>query len=248
MKSNITFKNFVKHLKFYFKNYWYKFLIISFLLTLDLVTKALIVPQNQEIWQDVEIIKDIIVISPTRNIGAGFSILQGKTWLLISLTIIFILVLTIFDIFYKKKSKLYGISTAIIFTGAIGNLIDRISFGYVRDFIYLKFINFPVFNVADMALTIGIILLLIYIIFYAGKVKENDIESQQLEINKTSENAHEFNYDAKDAKIQKNTYNTGISSVLEQNENVNKSNVNDNNSQIKNGENNAKDNNWRWYW
>ena len=64
--------------------------------------------------------------------------------------------------------------------GAIGNLIDRILFGYVRDFIYLKFINFPVFNIADMALTFGIILLLLYIIFYTTKKTNNEIKSQSV--------------------------------------------------------------------
>ena len=222
-------------------------MIIAFLLALDLVTKALIVPQNKEAWQEVDIIKNVIVITPTRNIGAGFSILQGKTWLFISLTIVFIIVLTIYDVFYSKKSKLYGIATAVILTGALGNLIDRISFGYVRDFIYLKFINFPVFNVADMALTIGIGLLLIYIIFYAGKNKNNDTNSQMQNANNTANNKENLNIDKTNNDILKNNENTNDFNILSDKDVEEKTNSNDNNSQINSGENNAKDNNWRWY-
>ena len=179
-KTKFNWSDFITKLKMYIKNYWWKFLIVAFALSLDLVLKAVLVPQSQENWHEIVLIKDILTLTPTRNIGAGFSILEGQTWFLISLTILFIVALLFFNIIYSKKSKLYGISTALIMAGAIGNLIDRILFGYVRDFIYLKFINFPVFNIADMALTFGIILLLLYIIFYTTKKTNNEIKSQSV--------------------------------------------------------------------
>ena len=55
--------------------------------------------------------------------------------------------------------------------GIIGNLVDRIKFGYVRDFIYLKFIDFAVFNVADMCICVGTVLIAVYILFLHNKVK-----------------------------------------------------------------------------
>ncbi len=241
----MTYENIFNNIKLYFKNYWWKLLIITFLLAVDLITKALIVPQNQETWQEVEIIKDILVIAPTRNIGAGFSILQGQTWLLITLTVLFIVAITIFDMFYKKKSKLYGISTAIIFAGAVGNLVDRIAFGYVRDFLFFKFINFPVFNVADMALTIGIALLLIYVIFYSGKAKNNDTKYQNAEtINANDERTFEQN-ENKDApfKNTETSQKNNSSNKIKLKDDEIKEHVIDNNSQIYNGDHNAEDNN-----
>ena len=164
--QKINFKDCVKT---YFKNSWWKLIVIFAIVAVDLVSKALIVPQDESLWVEVPIIGDLIVISPTRNIGAGFSILSGKTVFLIVLTVIFILGLTTFDVLSKKTSKLYIIASGLIMAGAIGNFVDRVLFGYVRDFIYFKFINFPVFNVADISLTFGVVVLLVYIIFFSSK-------------------------------------------------------------------------------
>ena len=79
-------------------------------------------------------------------------------------------------VLFSKKllaKRLEKISLALVLAGALSNLIDRILFAYVRDFIYLKFINFAVFNVADMAITIGAILIIISILFLQKKDTEN---------------------------------------------------------------------------
>ena len=65
-----------------------------------------------------------------------------------------------------NKTKLYNVAYVFILAGAFGNAIDRTFLGYVRDFIKLDFINFPVFNVADSLLVVGVILLAFYIIFH----------------------------------------------------------------------------------
>ena len=229
--KKINWQSVKLQLKTYFKNYWWKYIIIAVVITADLVLKALIVPQDQSKWQNVDIIKNVVSITPARNIGAGFSILAGKLWFLISITIIFIIILAIFDIMYQKKSKLFGVSTALVMAGAIGNLIDRILFGYVRDFIYLDFINFPVFNLADMALTFGIILLVVYIIFFATKSK-NDTKSQNdISIANISNN-NESNGN-KDKEIH--------DSIVD----INNDNKIENISQIDNEDKDAKDTDWR---
>ena len=69
----------------------------------------------------------------------------------------------------KPKSRILGISLAMIAGGGIGNLIDRISLQYVVDFIDFRIINFPVFNVADIFVSIGAVLMVIYILFFEGK-------------------------------------------------------------------------------
>lgn len=217
-------------------------MIVSLLLALDLILKSIIVPQNQDDWKEYIIIKDILNITPTRNIGAGFSILEGKTWFLICLTILFIVALLIFNILYLKKSKLYGISTALIMAGAIGNLVDRILYGYVRDFIYLKFINFPVFNVADMALTFGIILLLVYIIFYSNKKEKIDTVSQLYQNNKAE--LSENNKNNNTYVVDKNYQNNG--EQKDDNDYLNYTDKKFENNSQKTGDANAKDSDWRW--
>ena len=165
--------------KTYFKNSWWKIVVVLLVVAVDLISKALIVPQDETAWVEVPVIADWIVISPTRNKGAGFSSFYGQTTLLIVLTVVFLLGISIFDVLSKQKSKLYVVSSGLIIAGAIGNFVDRILFGYVRDFIYFKIINFPVFNVADISLTIGVILMFVYIIFFSSK-KDEKINKQKV--------------------------------------------------------------------
>ena len=218
-------------IKTYLKYNWWKYLIIVLVLAIDLLTKVFLVPQNQDEWVVVTIIPGVFQIYPTRNTGAGFSILSGQIWLLIAVTLLFLLLYTVFNVFYKNKSKLYRISSGLIVAGAIGNLIDRILFGYVRDFLYFELINFPVFNVADVSLTIGIALLLVYIIFFSSK-KEVAIDNMSHTQIKSMVNNNK--------KICERENNQAI---LEGDDAKNRKNLNETQSQ--NGEDNAKDNNRR---
>ena len=106
--------------------------------------------------------KDFILftIDFVKNYGAAFSILSGSR-ILLSLISIFITFILIFLIF--KKNKVFNLelySYSILLGGTIGNGFDRIFKGYVIDFINLNFINFPVFNIADISINIGFFLLL----------------------------------------------------------------------------------------
>ena len=76
-----------------------------------------------------------------------------------------ILILLVYNFFKTKKTILYSVSYGLILGGAIGNLIDRVFLGYVRDFIKFSFFSFN-FNIADACLTIGVILFVIYLIFF----------------------------------------------------------------------------------
>jgi signal peptidase II len=202
-------------LKMYLKNNWWKYLIITCVIAVDLVTKALIVTETS-LGTETSLIGNIVVILPTKNSGAGFSMLSGKRWFLIVTTFIFLIALAVFDLLYQKKSALFCTATGLVIGGAIGNLVDRLLFGYVRDFIYLKFINFAVFNVADMALTVGIILLLVYIIFYSSK-NEPKVEMQ-------SQNKSDFknkditsNIDTKSQQNSKTSDNTAKNALEDSN-------------------------------
>ena len=173
---------FTNTIKKYIKNYWWKLLIIAFLFAIDLITKGLIVKFDSNgnvVPTQAEIIKDVLYIWPTANEGAAWSILYGKTVFLIILTVVFLAMIIIYDVCFKKKSVFFGISTSMIVAGALGNLFDRIAFGKVRDFIYYSPIDFPIFNVADICLTVGITLFAIYMIVSMAFEKHKEAESQK---------------------------------------------------------------------
>lgn len=111
------------------------------------------------------IIGNILWIDSTLNTGVAFSMFSGAqvVFLLISsLASIIMIYLLISKKFLKNKFEKNMVG--LILGGTVGNLIDRIVYGGVRDFIYLKFINFAIFNVADMFICVGVFLLLIYIL------------------------------------------------------------------------------------
>lgn len=148
--------------------FWY---ILSIaVIALDLVTKACLDGVTAPLWNGV------VSIYSTHNYGASWSILSGATWLFIALACVFVAGMIAFDIFYKKDfgaNGWYKVGFAFLLGGIIGNLVDRIAFGYVRDFIKLDFINFPIFNIADTALTVGCICLIVYLLFFSMRNNNN---------------------------------------------------------------------------
>lgn len=175
-------KTFWLKFKQYVKINWLYYLLFALFLILDQITKLVLDGKY------VGLIDGIISLTSSHNYGAGFSILTGKGWLLITLTFVFLIFIGIYNYFQKQKNALYKWSMALIISGAIGNLIDRIFLGYVRDFIYFELINFPIFNIADSCLTIGIILLCVFLIFVEPKLKqkqsENNSQQEQNLVNK----------------------------------------------------------------
>ncbi len=121
------------------------------------------------------IIGNLLWFESTLNTGVAFSMFSGAG-------IVFIIIsslasaLMLYLIISKKflKTKCEKIIVGIILGGTIGNLIDRIIFQGVRDFIYLKFINFAIFNVADMAITLGVIALCVYYLVVSIKKEKKD--------------------------------------------------------------------------
>ena len=100
------------------------------------------------------------------NKGAAFGMLQNARWFFVVLTSLVVIAAIVYCIKERKNSTwLFKISTAMIIGGAIGNLIDRVLSGIVIDFFYFELINFAVFNVADSFVTVGAILLGIYVLF-----------------------------------------------------------------------------------
>ena len=116
------------------------------------------------------IIGNLLWFESTLNTGVAFSMFSGNSILFFAIACVAAVALTYF-ICSKKwlNGRIEKIAVGLILGGTISNAIDRIIFGGVRDFIYLKFINFAIFNVADMAITIGAILFCVSIIFLRDK-------------------------------------------------------------------------------
>ena len=142
-------------------------------LIFDLISKQ-VAENNIELGSKKMIIKGFISFFTVHNFGAAWSIFSGKQIFLIIFTIIFLLLMIFYYIKEKSKSYIFNISYGFILAGTFGNLIDRIFLGYVRDFINLEFMEFPVFNIADICLTVGVGLFMLYIIILAFKEKSEE--------------------------------------------------------------------------
>ena len=133
------------------------FLISLLVLSVDQITKILIRTQIKE-GTSIEVIPNILYFTHATNTGASFSMLTNYSFLL---TIIAVLVIIGIFIFYKKIPFQYRTAAALILGGTAGNLIDRLQYGTVTDFINVQI--WPIFNIADSAITIAAILLIIIV-------------------------------------------------------------------------------------
>jgi signal peptidase II len=105
-------------------------------------------------------------LTNVHNTGAAWGMMQGFRWLFIPMTLIVCGIIVFILVKYHKRVTVFSrLTLSLLFAGAVGNLIDRVLFGYVRDFFDFCLINFPVFNVADSAMTIGCALLIIDALF-----------------------------------------------------------------------------------
>ena len=124
------------------------------------------------------VIPGILSFTYLENRGAGFGILQGARWFFIAVTIATLIAIAYYYIKLPKKKPFNVVRAGlvIIAAGAIGNGIDRLLNGFVVDFLHLRFINFPVFNIADIYVTVGAVLLAVLALFF---VKEEDLKEMK---------------------------------------------------------------------
>ena len=145
-------------------------MVVTFIISSVL---AVLADQLTKLWlygKSVSLIGDFLWVESTFNTGAAFGSFAGARWLFIGLSIP-VMALLVYLVISKKmgNSKFLGITIGFLLGGIVGNLIDRIFLAGVRDFIYFKFINFPIFNFADAFITIGTIMLIVYILFLHNK-------------------------------------------------------------------------------
>lgn len=179
------------------KKKWWIYLVelavVAVILIADLLTKKYFWAylETQPGLEHADYVKGLFNLSYVMNTGGGFGIFEGNTMALTVLTFIILVGLGIYLIFSIKESEWLRISLVFIFAGGIGNNVDRIEFGYVRDFIQFAFWeDFPVFNIADSFITIGVFILIVVLILMLvkeGKQSQQEFEKEQAGTQKSEE-------------------------------------------------------------
>ena len=149
-----------------------------FLIAADQITKALAVRDLKGAGAKT-LIPGLLGLSYVENRGMSFGLLQGQRVLFIVITVLICLFLIWAYVRIPDKKRLRTLSVCVlfIFAGAVGNFIDRARQGYVVDFIELKFMSFPVFNIADCYITWTAVLLAFLLLFY---YKEDELKEIRL--------------------------------------------------------------------
>lgn len=159
-------------------------------LVLDALSLDFCKVASSESHNAIEVIKDVLDFRYIGNSGGAFGIfsdsVMGRIFLIL-FTIIVIAAVIYFMIKKKPKSKLLITSLTLLVGGALGNFIDRIFRGFVIDFIQIKFIDFPIFNVADCFVVVGAILLALYILFFSPDFPKSDKNKEKKQENDISE-------------------------------------------------------------
>ncbi|MDV6376782.1 signal peptidase II [Sporosarcina sp. GW1-11] len=149
--------------------------IAALIVGLDQLTKWLVV-KNMELGERISIMDPYLSLLSHRNRGAAWGMLEGKMWLFYIVTVVVIIAILYFFHTEGKKDRLLGISLMLLLGGAIGNFIDRLWKGEVVDFISVLIpvirYDFPIFNIADAALTIAVILIVLHVVIDEKKKKK----------------------------------------------------------------------------
>lgn len=146
-------------------------LIGAVIVAADQIIKYFVV-NNLKPLGSVSVIDNLFKLTYVENRGVAFGMFNDMRWFFVVLTSIMIAAIIIFMFIKRPGGKLFYIAAGLIIGGGIGNLIDRILYGYVIDYLSLSFFS-PVCNFADYAITIGVVLLAVYVIFFTGYLKSN---------------------------------------------------------------------------
>lgn len=153
------------------RSFW---LIAILGIILDQITKYAVVQSFVQIGDTVPLWQGVFHLTYVINTGAAFSFFRGQVDILRWISLVVSLGLIIFVWYAPRISLIEQLGYGFILAGAIGNGIDRFLFGYVVDFLDFRLINFPVFNLADVSINIGVLLLLIASFGVTSKPKTNE--------------------------------------------------------------------------
>lgn len=149
-----------------FKKWSIYILAIAAMIATDMAVKRWAVAELAN-HTEFRIVGNLLTFSYAENTGAAFSMLQGKRWIFITLTVIVLTLLIYVMLSHFIASPIGEWGCVLIIGGALGNFYDRLRQGYVVDMFFLKY--FAIFNVADVFVTAGAILLSVYLVFFYSK-------------------------------------------------------------------------------
>ena len=148
------------------------FLVTGLVVALDQFTKQLAINSLMQNEKSLVLIADWLKLTYTENTGIAFGISLGSHSLLIAITVLILAALLLYVVFSKNRTPVFLVTFGLILGGGVGNLIDRVAFGRVVDFIHVDIYQgylfgswmslWPVFNIADSAITVGACILLIW--------------------------------------------------------------------------------------
>ena len=142
-----------------------------FLVGVDQLTKYIAVTSLEPIGS-INVIPSVLNFTYVENYGAAFGILQNARWFFLVLALLGVGIIVWF-LLKRPHNLLLRSSLSLIAAGALGNAIDRLFRGFVVDFIQLDFIDFPVFNIADICICVGAGLLILYVLLFDKKKEES---------------------------------------------------------------------------
>jgi len=172
---------------------------MSFVVCMVISAVVFIMDQLSKLWVlntvkpvgSIGVIPGLLSFTYVENTGAAFGIFEGKRWLLV--VIVFaVLVAALWALYTNKISgKLERLCISFIIAGGLGNVIDRIRYGFVVDFLDInEFFSYPMFNVADCFVVVGAILLVIATLFEDKKKKLEQADAPQEDNNADSNNGN----------------------------------------------------------
>jgi signal peptidase II len=146
------------------------------ILYISIVLASILLDQATKLWaiecldifERIDAIPFFINFYHIKNPGAAWGMFSDNRWIFLVISSVAIIALPIFLYKFRRAPKIFGISPSLIIGGAAGNMIDRLFApnGYVTDFIEFAFMDFPIFNVADICVCIGAFMLFIYLAFF----------------------------------------------------------------------------------
>jgi len=148
-------------------------ILTAALVAIDQLVKYL-VRSHIPLGGNVPFLPYLLDLTYVQNTGAAFSMLRSHTWVLTLTSTVVVLGMCALLVkgFFKSRVGLF--SAALVLAGGMGNLIDRVLFGFVTDMFQTTFMDFAVFNVADCCITVGVPLLFLYVLLYVGKDEKKE--------------------------------------------------------------------------
>ena len=140
-------------------------IIIAASILLDQLTKWIVV-NSMELYESIVLIPKLFSFTHIHNYGAAWGMFSDHRWIFILVTTVALIAMPIILYRYRKVHFLFSLSLSLFIGGAVGNMIDRVFLGYVVDFLEFTFIDFPVFNVADICVVFGAGIMIVYALFF----------------------------------------------------------------------------------